>query len=154
MISCVLKARVGIGWALLAAWVGVVGCGGVKRVPAAGTVTLDGQPLKEGILEFVPDPSKGNSLRVACTGPISNGRFNLLTAGMNRADNGTGAPVGWFKVRYMNPNERGHDPNNPKAKDDSPRVADKYRSEETTPISIELTDPPPAEGYKIELTSK
>ena len=153
MSSRLLSPRVGVGCVLAAALVGVAGCGGVKRVPVSGTVTLDGQPLKEGILEFVPDPAKGNNLRVSCMGPISNGRFNLTTAGMDRADNGAGAPVGWFKVRYMNPNERGYDPNS-KVKDDSPKVADKYRSEETTPISIELTDPPPAEGYKIELTSK
>jgi len=153
MSSRFLSARFGVGCALLVVCIGVVGCGGVKRVPVSGTVTLDGQPLKEGILEFVPDPAKGNNLRVSCTGPISNGRFNLMTAGMDRADNGKGAPVGWFKVRYMNPNERGYDPNS-KTEDKSPKVADKYRSEETTPISIELTDPPPAEGYKIELTSK
>jgi len=153
MSSRLPRARVGVGCALLvAALVGAAGCG-VKRVPAGGTVTLDGEPLNQGILEFVPDPSKGNNLRVSCTGPISNGRFNLITAGMNRADNGKGAPVGWFKVRYMNPNERGDDPNT-KQKDTSPRVADKYRSEEKTPISVELTDPPPPEGYKIELTSK
>ena len=152
MSSRLLSARAGLGCVLLTALVGAAGCG-VKRVPAYGTVTLDGQPLKEGVLEFVPDPSKGNNLRVACTGPISNGRFNLMTAGMNRNDNGSGAPVGWFKVKYMNPNERGYDPN-AKEKDRSPKVADKYRSEETTPISIELIDPPPPEGYKIELTSK
>jgi hypothetical protein len=152
MCSRLPSARVGVGCALLAVLFGVTGCG-VKRVPASGTVTLDGQPLKEGILEFVPDPTKGNNLRVSCTGPISNGRFNLMTAGMDRADNGKGAPVGWFKVKYMNPSERGYDPNR-KEKDESRRVADKYRSEESTPISIELTDPPPAEGYKIELTSK
>jgi hypothetical protein len=131
----------------------VAGCGGVKRVPVTGTVTLDGQPLNEGVLEFVPDTSKGNTLRVSCMGPISNGRFNLTTAGMDRADNGAGAPVGWFKVKYMNPNERGYDPN-AKQKDTSPKVANIYLSEETTPIQIELTDPPPTEGYKIELKSK
>jgi hypothetical protein len=153
MSSRLLSLRVGVGCVLVAVLIGVAGCGGVKRVPAGGTVTLDGEPLKEGVLEFVPDVSKGNNLRVSCMGPISNGRFNLTTAGMDRADNGAGAPVGWFKVRYFNPNERGYDPNS-KVKDDSPRVANIYLSEETTPISIELTDPPPPEGYKIELTSK
>ena len=36
----------------------------------------------------------------------------------------------------------------------APKVAAKYYQEDTTPLSIELTDPPPPEGYKIELTSK
>jgi len=31
----------------------------VKKVPAYGTVTLDGQPMNEGRLEFIPDLSKG-----------------------------------------------------------------------------------------------
>ena len=32
--------------------------------------------------------------------------------------------------------------------------AAKYYQEPTTPLSIELTDPPPAEGYTIALTIK
>jgi len=141
---------VGVGCALLAALVGVAGCGGVKRIPAGGKVTLDGQPMPQGVLQFIPDPSKGNNLRVSCSGPISNGRWNLVTSGMARADTGTGAPVGWFKVRYTDPNEGTKQP----GKSAAPKVADKYLREDTTPISIELTDPPPAEGYTIELTSK
>src|SRR5262249_40241974 len=97
-------ARVGGGGALLAALVRGGG-GGIKRIPTSGKVTLDGQPLKEGVLQFIPDVSKGNNLRVSCSGPISNGRWNLVTSGMERANTGTGAPVGWFKVRYIHPNE-------------------------------------------------
>src|SRR5262249_28066326 len=111
------------------------------------------KPMTQGVLEFVPDVSKGNNVRVSCTSAISNGRFNLRTAGVNQGNNGTGAPVGWFKVRYFNPNERGFDPQTGKD-DDSPKVANKYPHEETTPIVIELTDPPPADGYKIELKTK
>src|SRR5687768_6626998 len=99
-----LNARVWVGCALLAALVGVAGCG-VKRIPTSGTVTLDGKPMKEGILQFIPDASKGNKLRLACSGPISNGRWNLVTSGMERRDTGTGAPVGWFKVTYTHPTE-------------------------------------------------
>ena len=142
--------RVGVACALLAVLVGGTGCGGVKRIPTSGTVTLDGQPLAEGVLQFVPDASKGNDLRLNCSGPISTGRWNLVTSGMARADTGTGAPVGWFKVIYTHPNEGSKAPGAGPA----PIVADKYRSEDTTPISIELTDPPPTGGYKIELTSK
>src|SRR3954452_25536400 len=112
------SARVGVGCALLAALVGVAGCG-IKRIPTGGKVTLDGQPMTAGVLQFIPDASKGNNLRVSCSGPISDGRWNLVTSGMERRDTGTGAPAGWFKVIYTNP-----------------------------------TDPPRAEGYTIELTSK
>ena len=145
-----MMIRVLIAQAVLVCAVIAVGCdSGIKRVPAAGTVTLDGQPLKEGVLLFSPDPSKGNNARVGCSGPISNGKFNLTTAGMSRADNGPGAPVGWFKVTYSHPNEGS-------LKDGAavPKVAPRYAREETTPLLIELTDPPPAEGYKIELQSK
>jgi len=144
------SARVGVGCALLAALVGVAGCGGIKRIPTSGKVTLDGQPMPRGVLQFIPDPSKGNKLRVACSGPISNGRWNLVTSGMERADTGTGAPVGWFKVTYFDPDEGSKAPSAAAA----PKVAAKYYQENTTPLWIELTDPPPAEGYAIELTSK
>ena len=143
------SARVGARCALLAALVGVAGCG-VKRVPTSGKVTLDGRPLTEGVLQFIPDASKGNTLRVSCSGPISDGRWDLVTSGMERADTGTGAPVGWFKVIYTHPNEGSRAPGASAA----PKVAARYYREDTTPLSIELTDPPPAEGYTIELTSK
>ena len=143
------SARAWVGCALLAALVGTAGCG-VKRIPTSGTVTLDGQPMPEGVLKFIPDASKGNNLRLSCSGPISNGRWNLVTSGMERADTGTGAPVGWFKVIYTHPNEGSKAPGASAA----PKVAAKFYREDTTPLAIELTDPPPAQGYTIELTSK
>jgi hypothetical protein len=142
---------VGVGCALLAVLVGVAGCDkGVKRVPTTGKVTLDGQPMTGGVLKFIPDASKGNNLRLSCSGPISDGRWNLVTSGMERADTGTGAPVGWFKVVYFHPDEGSKAP----GASEVPKVDAKYYREETTPLSIELTDPPPAEGYTIELFSK
>src|SRR4051812_27066654 len=98
------SARVWVGCALLAALISVAGCG-IKRIPTSGKVTLDGQPMNGGVLQFIPDASKGNNVRVSCSGPISNGQWTLVTSGMERADTGTGAPVGWFKVKYTNPNE-------------------------------------------------
>ena len=41
------SARVWVRCALLAALVGVAGCG-IKRIPTSGKVTLDGQPMPEG----------------------------------------------------------------------------------------------------------
>lgn len=141
----VLAAQVALACALVA-----VGCeSGIKRVPATGEVTLDGKPMNGGVLMFSPDPSKGNNARVGCTGAISNGRFNLVTSGVNKADTGGGAPVGWFKVTYFHPDEGSLKPGV-----STPKVAARYHREETTPLSIELTDPPPEGGYKIELQSK
>src|SRR6516162_2516534 len=140
------SARVGVGCALLAALVGVAGCG-IKRIPTSGKVTLDGQPMTEGVLQSIPDASKGNNLRVSCSGPISNGRWNLVTSGMERADTGTGAPVGWFKVIYTHPNEGSKAPGASSA----PKVAAKYYQENTTPLTIELTDPPPAPLYSLRM---
>src|SRR5438552_19053901 len=99
-------ARLRVGCALLAALVGVAGCG-VKRIPTSGTVTLDGQPMTMGVLQFIPDASKGNQLRLACGGAISNGRWSLATSGMERADTGGGAPAGGFKGGWPNPQEGG-----------------------------------------------
>src|SRR5215813_1891628 len=144
------SARAMVVCALLAALFGAAGCGGVKRIPTAGTVTLDGQLMTGGVLQFIPDASKGNNLRLSCSGPISNGRWNLVTSGMERADTGTGAPVGWFKVIYTHPNEGSKAPGASAA----PKVAAKFYREDTTTLAIELTDPPPAQGYTIELTSK
>ncbi|HLJ95462.1 MAG TPA: hypothetical protein VKU02_19960, partial [Gemmataceae bacterium] len=31
----------------------LMGCGGIRRVPVSGTVTLDGKPLNGGILGFI-----------------------------------------------------------------------------------------------------
>jgi hypothetical protein len=134
----------------LACAVSAVGCeSGVKRIPTSGEVTLDGKPFSGGVLMFSPDPAKGNTARVGCTGAVSNGKFNLVTAGMSKADTGSGAPTGWFKVTYMHPDE-----GSLKEGASVPKVADRFKREETTPISIELTDPPPPGGYKVELTSK
>jgi hypothetical protein len=127
----------------------VAGCG-IKRIPTSGKVTLDGQPMPEGVLKFIPDASKGNIYRVSCSGPISKGQWNLVTSGMARADTGSGAPVGWFKVIYTHPSEGSKAPGASAA----PKVAAKFYREDTTPISIELTDPPPAAGSTIEWSSK
>jgi len=130
--------------------VAALGCeSNIKRIPAGGEATLDGKPLNGGVLMFSPDPTKGNAARIGCTGAVSNGKFNLVTAGMNKADTGSGAPTGWFKVTYFHPDE-----GSLKEGTSTPKVAQRYYNEETTPILIELTDPPPPGGYKVELLSK
>ena len=137
------SARVWVGCALLAALVAVAGCG-IKRIPTSGTVTLDGQPMSEGVLKFIPDASKGTKYRVSCSGPISNGRWNLVTSGMERADTGTGAPVGWFKVLYTDPNEGSKAPGVTPA----PKVAAKYQREDRPDVKWRFSQLPARPAHR------
>ena len=65
----------GVGCALLAALVGVAGCG-IKRIPTSGKVTLDGQPMTEGVLQFIP---RANALNFVTDHPAA-GRSGFLAA--------------------------------------------------------------------------
>jgi len=78
--------------------VGLGGCGGSDLpdlVPVEGTVTLDGVPVKQGIVAFVPDKSKGT------TGPTGegaideNGHYEIRTAGQK------GAVIGYHQIRVI-----------------------------------------------------
>jgi len=120
----------------------LVGCEqGVRRIPVSGTVMLDDKPLDRGVLMFHPDESKGNKVRASCTGPISNGRFNLVTSGVTKKDTGSGAPLGWYKVTLLN---------------DIPgmqvvNVHKKYLTPEETPLAIEIVDDPKPGQYDLKM---
>jgi hypothetical protein len=51
----------------------VVGCGGPTKAHVRGTVTLDGQPLADGSIEFFPVGASGQSAGTA----IKNGAYEL-----------------------------------------------------------------------------
>ena len=118
------------------------GCGGVKRVPVSGAVTLDGLPLQGGVLLFHPDAARGNTNRASCTGPVKNGRYTLVTSGVTRSETGEGAPLGWYKVTLIN---------------DLPGMAEikvhsKYLNPETTPLEVEIVEDPRPGAYDLALT--
>ncbi len=141
------------GWLLLAVLsaVGlssVVGCG-VKRVPVSGTVTLDDKPLNVGFLDFTPDAAKGNEHKIVCTSPIKEGRYTLETSGVTRAESGTGVPLGWYKVTF-----RVLELTTKKRQQATIDVPDKFRSVETTPLSVEVKDNPAPGAYDFKMTSK
>jgi hypothetical protein len=115
---------------------------GIRRVPVSGTVTLDGQPLQGGVLMFYPDESKGNTARVGCSGPVKNGRYSLVTAGVTQIDTGTGAPLGWYNVTLLTDL-----PGTPEIKVDK-----KYLRPETTPLQVEIVENPPPGKYDLQLT--
>jgi hypothetical protein len=82
--------------AVAVAIVTVSGCSGVKIPPVGqvgGVVTLDGQPLTKGQVQFVPDSSKGTKGRMAVGLIGTDGRFKLTAF-----KPGDGALVGFHKV--------------------------------------------------------
>jgi hypothetical protein len=145
--------RVRRGWlplAVLCAFglTSLVGCGGVRRIPVAGTVTLDGQPVNGGVLTFSPDTAKGNTHAISCTSPVREGRYELQTVGITRSDSGSGIPLGWYKVTYTVIDLR-----TKKIKQQAPvQFNDKYRRVETTPWSVEVKDNPEPGAYDFKLT--
>jgi len=135
-----------LGWSLVCALGLVVtsGCAdGIKRVPVAGTVTLDGRPFSGGVLHFYPDPAKGNTHRVDCLSPVRGGKFTLLTTAIKDSDSGTGAPIGWYKV-YLYTDIPGVNV------DIHPRFTDP----EKTTVSVEVVENPAPDAYDIKFTSK
>jgi hypothetical protein len=125
----------------------LAGCGGVKRLPVTGTVTLDGRPVNGGLLTFSPDSAKGNAAKISCTSPVREGRYDLETVGITRNDSGPGVPPGWYKVTYQM-----LDLGTKKKPQAEVQVNDKFKNVETTPLSVEVKDNPEPGAYDFKLT--
>ena len=80
-----------LGWALAS------GCGHRPDLPpmakVSGTVTLDGKPLPHGMVQFVPDGSRGTEGPTGVGRIDEKGRFTITTSGVK------GAVVGHHKIR-------------------------------------------------------
>lgn len=136
-------------WVILCALgsISLVGCGGVKRLPVSGTVTLDGQPLNGGFLTFCPDTAKGNTAQISCTGPVKEGRYELQTVGITRSKSGPGVPPGWYKV-ILNTPDRGT-----RKRPQAPiEVNVIYKSIEKTPLEVEVKENPEPGVYDFKMT--
>ena len=77
----------------------LAGCGGRSDLPprakVSGVVTLDGQPLTIGLVQFSPDQSKDNKGPVAVGQIDSTGHYQLTTD----RQGGDGAVLGFHKIR-------------------------------------------------------
>ena len=139
------------GWLPLAilgafALTSVVGCG-VRRIPVAGTVTLDGQPLNVGTLVFTPDETKGNTSKIVCLSRIKDGHYDLETNGVTPSESGSGVPLGWYKVHYRVLQE------STKKHPVAPvEVNGKFMDPDKSPLSIEVKDNPEPGAYDFKLT--
>jgi len=127
-----------------------LGCGGIRRIPVAGSVTLDGKPFSGGNVVFTPDASKGNIHRINCMSPIiEDGHYTLETRAVTPTDSGEGVPLGWYKVTFRQMQE------STKKRQVIPvNVGDKFREPEKTPLSVEVKDNPEPGSYDIKFTSK
>jgi len=64
-----------------------------ELAPVTGKVTLDGKPIKTGLISFVPDPARGTDGTPGIGNIDENGTYRITTL---EAD---GAQVGFHKVR-------------------------------------------------------
>ena len=108
------------------------GCGGGPDLPplaeVSGTVTLDDKPLPRGMVQFVPDKSKGTTGAPAVGNIDSQGRYTLRTAGVE------GAVIGHHKVRVEARQE-------PKDETDSmppSLIPQRYQNPETSGLAFEV----------------
>lgn len=79
------------------------GCGRSSNLPVraavTGIVTLDGQPLTTGTVQFIPEATSDGDHPTA-TGSIgADGRYTLSTD--RQAGGGDGAMLGWHHVRIV-----------------------------------------------------
>jgi hypothetical protein len=148
--TMVRRGRISVALLGALAMAFMVGCGGIRRIPVSGTVTLDGKPINGGNIVFSPDAAKGNLNRINCMSPIIvDGQYTLETNGVTRSESGDGVPLGWYKVtfRQMQESTKKHPvvPVN---------VHDRFREPEKTPLSVEVKDNPEPGAYDFKFTSK
>lgn len=94
-----LKVILRSWYAIAVASIAIAGCSGVKIPPlgqVGGIVTLDGQPLAMGQVQFLPDSSKGTKGRMAVGLIGTDGRFSLTAF-----KPGDGALVGFHRVAII-----------------------------------------------------
>jgi hypothetical protein len=110
------------------------GCGGNGRIPVEGNVTLDGQPLEQGSIEFSPLP---DTLGPAAGGEIADGKFAIPSSG--------GPLAGKFTVRIKSAGLTGRkilDPRSNTMVDEfAQRLPAQYNSESRIQVEIDSVGP-------------
>jgi len=132
--------------------------GGCSRGPrlaeVEGTVTLDGKPLDNVLVEFLPEASAGSSLRRSTGKTDAAGHFQLTCDNQR-----PGAVIGPHRVLVHDLEPygdkfvgRGGSKDGPDATDRPPsRVPDRYAQASQTPLHQEVKAGP--QTVQIELTS-
>jgi hypothetical protein len=106
-----------------------------NRVPVSGRVTVAGQPLAYGTVQFVPDSPEGH----AAMGTIKGGAFTLQSA-----ESFPGVVKGPYRVSIVSPqpidpSNRPSDPFSPEA--NKSNIPNRYGNIETSGLAVEVTAP-------------
>jgi hypothetical protein len=120
----------------------LAGCGdGLGTLhPVSGSVTLDGEPLKDAQLSFVPDTEKGNKTTASVFGKVTDGKYTLTTKDR------PGAPAGHYKVSVLTQYPGG--PENPVV------LLKIYSDPGKSGLKVEVVEKPSPGAYDLKLTSK
>jgi hypothetical protein len=134
------------------------GCGGpgVKLVPVEGTVTLDGEPLRNKSLMFMEVSGQGTN---GGGNTNDDGRYEALAQIPGAVKDHKGLPPGRYKVIVFEPlipiesevQDEMYEPVFVPGEERS-GIPPAYQSQQTTPLEVEV----PEEGgtLNLELTSK
>ena len=138
-ISHIMRIHVG----LIMLWF-AGGCGresAFERVPIAGEVTYNGQPVELGTIRFIP----AEDAKLPSSGAI-------IRQGKYLADSKCGVPVGKYRVS-IEPQGAGSMTNiedaTTSAKAPGPSLPAKFNSESELTISVESGQPPPAGDFHL-----
>ena len=106
-----------------------------NRVPVSGRVTVAGQPLAYGTVQFVPDSPEGHS----AMGTIKGGAFTVESA-----ESFPGVVKGSYKVSIVSPQpidpaNRPSDPFSPDA--NKSNIPKRYGNIETSGLAVDVTGP-------------
>jgi len=131
--------------ALLAA--GCSGGKGPKLVPVSGKVTLDGNALPGGVVNFFPDKGKGNTDKYHSVATIdASGTYKLTTDGKE------GAPLGRYKVTVATEMPPSGEVKAGQLPPKLPAINTKYKILEQTPLSVEVVESPASGAYDLKVT--
>ena len=133
---------------ILAGLTSLVGCNrGPAIAEVVGIVKLDGKPMPNVKIMFMPDPQKGTVGPISAAVTDDEGHFKLTCE-----DQRDGAVVGWHKVAifdgsqnlYRTPRNGRRDDDapvaKPKPRPKGPHVPDKYASAAKSPLELEVKD--------------
>jgi len=147
------RTRPGVSWywTPLVTMVAMLAVGCARQVSLAeveGTVYLDGNPLDNVLVCFLPDPAKGTAGPRSVAATDAQGHYRLRCD-----DRGEGAVIGWHRVvvedlaPYVAPRDEKTSPGQTAPS----RVPSAYTTSANTPLSIEIK--PDRQTVNLDLRS-